>query len=833
VLLLAAATASITMLWAASTATAAPGSSNRQDSAQSPPPTPRRVHGVVLGLDEAGAKYGSLWVTATNSGGGLSVMIDQVQYSHEGIFQTALLDPGTYELSTSPASLLGGPHRGTATVTISGEVEPPFVRIQLHPTNVIRAEGIQVAINGLLVDGVTGLPITNFSIQHGRNWTSNGIRFVNFPHENDSQITSYWGTSDAETNWSLRFLAPGYLPEILTGGSARSAQPVTNVIVRMKPRGSMSGTILDSEGRPAAQMQVFLVAPAGLTLGNGKVRFDMAGYGSLANLRGLGLTADSSFDSAFQDSSATTDATGRFTLSNVDETAQRVIAASADGHLFWAASQTRPGEALNITLPQPGSLRMRYDIPGEPPEAQLYLLYLGPREALPSWKDMMTAADVLQFPLRTLRLPPWTNVQSLLSLTLTNGGETNLTNLASGCYLALRWKVFPMTSGEDVEREPFLIGPGQTARWEITAAGRQHIRGTVAGLAEIKAKGGDILVRSADATGQPWKRSSGFPLKPLSPDDAAELARPTFDKLTFGRDGRFETAMLKPGTYTVIAQVHPPVEQNFDRPEPAWIRFIDNLLGAGKGKQTHSGAGLGGASPFKSTVSPPGDTTNWWGAPRTPGPDYIGVAHVTIAPGAAPAPVTIRLAQAKYADIIGQAVDDKTDELIPDVFIQAGTANPEKPGQITWLPAYDEAGGKFALEGLEEGHVMRFMANGCLPQVLTRREVVASRQTANWVVRMKRGREYAGTVVDHSGKPAIQLEVIFAPSEQAGMPGPPSRYFGYSWTTTDATGHFSLRGMDVPRPRFIVKTADDQRILGEAHTEPGRDLKIVLPEPTP
>jgi hypothetical protein len=440
----------------------------------------------------------------------------------------------------------------------------------------------------------------------------------------------------------------------------------------------------------------------------------------------------------------------------VDETAQKVIVASTDGQLFWTASQSRPGEELKITLPQPGSLRIRYDIPDEPPKAQIYLFYLGPKEALPSWKDTMIPADVLQFPSIAFRLPPWTNARSLLSLTLSNGGETNLANLASGWYLALRRKNFPGTGEEDVERRPLLIAPGQSARWDIIAVGRQRIRGAVAGLAELKAKGGEILVRSANATGQPWK-SGSFRMKgEFSPDDAAEFARPTFDKLSFGQDGRFETAMLKPGTYAVIAQAHPPEERSFYGTEPV---------------------GIGERPWVPSTVNPPGDTSQsvWGMAQRNAKPDYIGVAKVTVTADSVPAPVTINLAQAKYADIAGRAVDEKTLALIPDLFIQVGKVDSGNRNQIAWESDYQEAGGLFLLENVEQAHAIRFLANGWLPQVLLRDDLVASRNVANIDVQLKRGREYHGTVVDHSRKPAIHVEVIFAPLELAAMPGPPGR----------------------------------------------------------
>lgn len=60
---------------------------------------------------------------------------------------------------------------------------------------------------------------------------------------------------------------------------------------------------------------------------------------------------------------------------------------------------------------------------------------------------------------------------------------------------------------------------------------------------------------------------------------------------------------------------------------------------------------------------------------------------------------------------------------------------------------------------------MRFLANGYLPQTYTRSEVIASRQTANLQVRLKRGGELHGMVDDHSGRPVAGARVILAPTD--------------------------------------------------------------------
>ena len=221
-------------------------------------------------------------------------------------------------------------------------------------------------------------------------------------------------------------------------------------------------------------------------------------------------------------------------------------------------------------------------------------------------------------------------------------------------------------------------------------------------------------------------------------------------------------------------------------------------------------------------------------------PDYIGVAKVTVTTNPAP-PVTIRLAPARFVDIVGQVVDDETGLAIPDVIIRGGKVNPDKPGDIIWAEGFMGIHDKFVINNQREGSALRFQANGYVPQTITREAVIASRQTASLTVRMKRGGELHGVVLDHNGHPVPRAKVYLAPmelgyvilgevmswSDQTGS----GTNWAHTFTTTDAAGHFSLRGVWGNQPRIIVVSEDGQMVQPVPCLGPGHDLKITLPEP--
>ena len=689
------------------------------------------------------------------------------------------MEPGAYSLiaevfapENAPATNANRAFRppeylGRAMVTVPSNAPPPPVKFVLFvngmtnpvvqltnnatnpsapaPQPVVRALAPRAApgfINGRVVDDVTGEAILDFSVQTGtRNFANREDVFWQSFMVGNQQRPGMFNARTPTSNQMVRLVAPGYVPQILTEQSVSNA-PASGLEVRLKRGEALQGVALDDAGRPVAGAKVYLTTVERLFLTDGK-----SSYG------------------AFRGASTDTDAAGRFALRGEGGTLQRVVIVSPDGHLIWPAFQSEPGQELKITLPKPGTLIARYDIPGDTPEAKTDLY--------------LTTAK--------MEMPLWTNISFGMSLTVTNGGQIVLTNLTPGTYNFRRYKR-EGEQGAESEQQTIVLEAGQTQYADMVRTNGQRIRGQVIGLDQSQASGGYIFVKSADATGVPWPQQSR--------NGQNEFKFPTFDVSQFGADGTFQTVMLKPGAYTVIANAYPPPQER-----TTGMIFRNNT------------------------------------------PDYFGVAKVTVT--ADPMPLlSIKLAPAPYTDIAGSVVDDETDRPILDAIIQTGKVNPDKPDEINWSQGFmgTGQGGGFSLWNQLDGAAMRFLANGYLPQAFTRNEIIASRHTANLQVRMKRGGELHGVVLDHAGWPAAGATVYLAPldlgyvrfgwvmSSSSSTTGSITNW-AHTFATTDAAGRFSFRGVGEDSTRVIAVSEDGRLVQPVTASGPGQDVKITLPEP--
>ncbi|MCX6923178.1 MAG: carboxypeptidase-like regulatory domain-containing protein, partial [Verrucomicrobia bacterium] len=597
-------------------------------------------------------------------------------------------------------------------------------------------------ISGRVVDDQTGEPIVDFVVQSSvPNPTKhNDVSWSHYMMGNKQRPGQY-GLSRPTPQRMWRILAAGYVPLVLTEQSVPTTSSPSGMEIRLKRGGALQGVVLDDGGRPVAGARVLLATVQRVFLMDGKFQ-----YGP------------------FKGSSTTTDGAGRFALRGEGGTSEKVVIVSPDSHLVWPAVQSEPGQELNITLPKPGTLIVRYDIPGDALDAQFQLGLTTTNKEMPLWQ----------------------NISFSQSLTVTNQGQTVLTNLTPGTYKFRRWKSADREHGAEIESQTVSVEAGQTQQVEIVRTNGQRVRGQVIGLDQAQASGGYVFVRSAAATGQPWpQRSRNY---------SKEFECPSFDVSKFGADGTFQTAMLKPGTYTVVANVYPP-----KNPAPGMPYRNDN-------------------------------------------PDYVGVAKVTVTAEAMP-PVTIHLAPAIFVDIAGSGVDDESGAPIPDLMIQSGKINPDEDGGIIWEQGFQGAaeGGRFSLWNERDGAAFRFLASGYLPQVFTRNEIIASRHTANLQVRLKRGGELHGVVLDHAGRPVADGTVYLAPLDlgyvRLGQVMSSSSSEGsitnwaHSFATTDAAGRFSLRGVGGNQTRVVAVSADGQLVQPLQVSGLGQELKITLPKP--
>ncbi|MGD1084188.1 MAG: carboxypeptidase-like regulatory domain-containing protein [Verrucomicrobiota bacterium] len=735
------------------------------------------LHGEVSWSDPAQARPGFIMVASTDfprrSG-------DLATFGKDGHFQTALLEPGTYTVvaevfapetvRATNTSRGGRPpdYLGRATVRVAGDAPPALVKIELlanGATNLaaqLAATGTNAPapasraaprlpratpgfISGRVVDDETGEAIEDFVVQTSRpDFRNPGEVYWQGYMVGNPRSQGVFRARAPTSNEMVRLLGPGYVPQVLTEDSVTNA-PASGLEVRLKRGEALAGVVLDEAGQPVAGARVFLATVQGLNLTDGKFQYGV-----------------------FRGGSNNTDAAGRFAMRGEGGPAQRVVVVSPDNHLMWPAEQSAAGEEMKIRLPKPGTLIVRYDIPGDEPEAKPELYF---------WS-------------RDKEMPLWTNLSFSMSLTVSNGGQTALTNLTPGTYHFRRYKR-DGDQGAESEQETVEIAAGQTQEVDMVRTNGQRVRGQVAGLDEAKATGGYIFVKSAEATGVPWP--------PQSRNGQKEMMLPAFDVSQFGADGSFQTAMLKPGDYTVIADVYPPAEER-----------------------------TGGvmAMPYRNNA-----------------PDYVGAAKVTVT-SEAMGPVSIQITQAPYVDIAGSGVDDETGAPIPDLMIMTGKVNPEKPDEILWNEGYQGAyqGGRFLLWAQKEGTALRFLANGYVAQALTRSEIIASRRTANLQVRLKRGGEIRGVVLDHGGWPVAGAKVYLAPPDlnyvrfgevmSSGSGAGMITYWAHTFATTDAAGHFSMRGVEEGKPTRVIAVSEDGNMVQPAPASgPGQDLKITLPEP--
>ena len=509
-------------------------------------------------------------------------------------------------------------------------------------------------------------------------------------------------------------------------------------VTRGQEGGSLEGTVVDAEGRPVSGLQVLIPAGQRLWLMNGKPQ-----YG------------------AFQGSSADTDAAGRFTLRGPSATSQRVIVLSPDGRMFWPVVPTGTGPDMKITLPEPGTLMVRYDIPGDS---------AGGKAGAVSHDDEQGYGALDQPQFRAVidcQQRRRHDADQISCPALIVSGDAGRNEAGHGAE----------TEQQDIEVEG-----GQTAHADMVRTNGQRIRGKVLGLDKAKASGGNIFVKSGDATGLPWPQRSR--------NGQNEYKYRTFDVSQFGADGTFETAMLDPGTYTVVADVYPPEDSSLSMPS------------------------------------------------RNSNPDYVGVAKVTVTADSTPL-VSLNLSQANYVDIAGAAADDLTELPIRDLMIQTGKVKPDKPDEIIWDEGFEGArpDGQFLLWDQKEGSAVRFLGAGYVPQTITRQEIIASRRTAKLQVRMKRGEELRGVVLDHAGLPVAHATVYLAPLDLGYVRFGPVMSSGsitnwaHTFATTDQTGHFALRGAAGTQTRVIVVTADGQMVQPVQTEVSDREMQITLPNP--
>jgi hypothetical protein len=189
------------------------------------------------------------------------------------------------------------------------------------------------------------------------------------------------------------------------------------------------------------------------------------------------------------------------------------------------------------------------------------------------------------------------------------------------------------------------------------------------------------------------------------------------------------------------------------------------------------------------------------------------------------------------AEFEGRVVDDETSEPVTDFFVQLGVASPQKPEEISWTQEYHGPvvgkAGCFGLQSIKKGKTWaRVLAPGYVPQPVTAEPVEPPVRITELVVRMKRGGELHGIVLDHTGRAAAGARVFLVTEQSLDLTdGRPQKTFQGSAAVTDVEGRFRLRGVSGTEQKVVVVSADRLPAWTAAKIEPGQELKIVLPNP--
>ena len=210
------------------------------------------------------------------------------------------------------------------------------------------------------------------------------------------------------------------------------------------------------------------------------------------------------------------------------------LADTAAGRLIQPVQVSLPAQNLKVTLPEPATLIVHYDIPGDVPETDFQL-------------TMHT---------NELEMPLWKYVTLKQHGRVKNGGQTVMTNLLAGTYDFSLNKYGGAVGHEhsflygdpyqSVQFNPqtIVLKPGQTQRVSVVRSAGQRVQGRVMGLGSITNTAGAFLyVAAANAI----SNLNDFKTKSLEP---------CYDAVFLDTNELFQTALLEPGSYTLIAEVY-------------------------------------------------------------------------------------------------------------------------------------------------------------------------------------------------------------------------------------------------------------------------------------
>jgi uncharacterized protein (TIGR03067 family) len=195
--------------------------------------------------------------------------------------------------------------------------------------------------------------------------------------------------------------------------------------------------------------------------------------------------------------------------------------------------------------------------------------------------------------------------------------------------------------------------------------------------------------------------------------------------------------------------------------------------------------------------------------------------------------------------ISGRVVDDATGKPVSNFSVQGGQVDAKDPAKITWgywmMTGGSRPNGDFSANvGWSGGGRARILAAGYVSQpILTELPQDGGITITGLVVRLKRGRQVSGHVLDHAGKPVKDAGVyVVLPSINSITGGKARDHDGAEnknaiRVATDADGAFTVTGIGEDAQRIAITCAAvDLWVVSVPKGDAANDnLEIRLPQP--
>lgn len=346
-------------------------------------------------------------------------------------------------------------------------------------------------ITAKVVDDETGKPVERFALQGGMKGDGKiswGFWMQSPGSYPEGRLTHRF-SGKIGTEQVMRIIADGYLPEPVT---AMMGQPaIDDMVVRLSRGGTLRGKILDHEGKAAAGATLYLSGAQPISLRDGKPEY-------------------------FGGSKAVTDEKGEFRLRGMPKDGATVFVVASTIRP-WPVEVKNLEEPIEVKLPAPGKLHLKYDIEGA------------------------AAVGAIHLHIKSWEMPAFKGVDSMDRPKVNNGGEMLIDHLAPGTYDLAR-SLQAGNHGLFADRTSVIIESGKTTEASFVRKEGTAVSGKITGIdATVKIESAMALVHPAEL-----------------PAGERQMFAPIFD-LVEVKNGAFKTSKLSPGTYNVHVQVYLPL----------------------------------------------------------------------------------------------------------------------------------------------------------------------------------------------------------------------------------------------------------------------------------